>query len=101
MRLIPKSQFSEALHTALRKCCDSTPTSIAWNAIYLLPKGVWGKYVTHMEGSISGTKDLAEQVKKASFKFYLYGSHGGNILRCAFEEFSKEDWEGYSSFLKR
>lgn len=35
-----------ALHTALRKCCDSTPTSLAWNLINIDEASkAWGEYL--------------------------------------------------------
>lgn len=55
-KALTKKQFKEALqdigynlHTALRKNCDSSPTSILWNLIAIdTDKGIWSPYIEHL-----------------------------------------------------
>ena len=59
-RGLTKKQFTAALedigynlHTALRKCCDSSPTSILWNAITVdTEKGIWSSYLAHLRANL-------------------------------------------------
>ncbi len=107
VKLIGKEDWSEALHVALRKGCDSSPSSAAWNCIYLLKDGLWGEYVDFVYESMKTfdtTKlpTLPEMLKRASLKWKPYGKgHAAVTLYCIFELFEDEDWEGYSSFLVR
>jgi len=43
--LLDLESLGEALHVALRKGCDSAPTSAAHIAIGLMPPSLWGEYV--------------------------------------------------------
>lgn len=101
--VLPQDDWAEALHVALRKACDSTPSSIAWNAIYLLEKKAWPNYLDHVKANVVNPKDiddLESQVKRASIKWRPYGlGHGAVILHCAFEIFSDSDWGGYVSYM--
>jgi hypothetical protein len=106
-QFVDKDCWSEALHTALRKCCDSLPSSIAWNAIYLMDKNVWPEYVDHVCKVVSESgitpddvKGLVKQIKNASLEYNLYGKgHAAVIFHCAMKEFSDYDWQGYAEFL--
>lgn len=41
---LTRDDVPECMHTALRKCCDSTPTSLLWNLIYVMDEGMLHKY---------------------------------------------------------
>lgn len=44
-KYIGKDNLGEALHTALRKCCDSKPTTAAYLLVAMLPDDLWREYV--------------------------------------------------------
>jgi hypothetical protein len=101
--LMPTSEWGSCLHTALRKCCDSTATTIAYNAICELHIG-WEKYLRHV--TVTAPDGSLEAIKKASLKWdYLNAPRQETniaiILHCSFELFSHSDWEGYVSFLRQ
>lgn len=103
--------LGEALHTALRKGCDSTPTSIAYNAVYLLKSDIWKDYLKYLtEYQCDAGIPLWENVKNASLKYHMnrkliekYRTHDQMpmlvILKCSFEMFSDGDWEGYTCYI--
>jgi hypothetical protein len=116
--------ISEALHTALRKCCDSHPTSALWNFIYILPEKIWSEYVDvvakgFIEDKPKNSEEIAESVKKSSVKrFDPHGgaredrptrrmendwkyAHGRMTFDCIFRCFDMSDWGGYASFIER
>lgn len=103
-RLIAKSDWGIALHTALRKACDSVPTTIAWNAINLWPDAEYGKFVDHIHNYFkeeSGQRIQTWNTLRAAVKTYdLHGTHAGNILHVTFNQFTEEDWKGFASFLR-
>ncbi len=106
-KLINKTMWSEALHTALRKACDSTPSSIAWNLICVLEGDAWAKYCEFIEKLVPElykTLPLDEALKQASKKWDCYAYSGDTrhitiALHCTFELFEDSDWEGFASFL--
>jgi hypothetical protein len=44
-KLVLKESFGEVLHTALRKACDSPPTTVAYNVIKLMPNTIWHEWL--------------------------------------------------------
>jgi hypothetical protein len=50
MKLVDRESLGEALHVALRKGCDSAPTSAAHIAINLMPSSLWGEYAEVVGG---------------------------------------------------
>lgn len=104
-RLIAKVDCGIALHTALRKACDSAPTTIAWNAIALWPDKEYAKFITHIYeyfGTEKGQRIATWNTLRAAVKtYYLFGTHAGNILSYAFDQFTEEDWKGFASYLRR
>ena len=104
--LADKSEWGELLHTALRKCCDSTPTTIAYQAICGMSQG-WSHYLAHLEKTAKtadSSHPIYEEIKRASLRWsYLDAPRCDNefaiILHCAFELFDDNDWQGYVEFL--
>lgn len=43
------ADVSVLIHTALRKCCDSDITSLAYVLIHALPPGPWGAFCTELQ----------------------------------------------------
>lgn len=99
---LDREYLAECLHVALRKACDSTPTSIAWNVIHLLSKETWGEYVELVFSALRGKKsneDIVNAVKRSSLGWHIMADYSGVALRCAFKLFDDDDWYGYSSLL--
>ena len=99
---IRKEDLGEALHTALRKLCDSTPTSIAWNLIALdVCTAAWEEYLQIVWPKTRRVKkdDLWKQLKVASENWPGCGNHAKAALRCAFRLFSDDDWKQMAGYL--
>jgi hypothetical protein len=99
-----------ALHTALRKCCDSSPTSTAWNLLYELKGDQWTELLDtiraefkpfkFVKGGKSHDDQLAAQLKKAVLSWEPWGKgHICVALHCVFRCFSDNDWYGFAGFL--
>src|ERR1043165_2278412 len=97
--------LSEGLHVALRKACDSLPTSIAWNLINAM-RQPWIDYLEWLTAQLNGVQPTWQQLRDLtvnyrhdkeykSDQFYL-----ANALRCAFDLFTDDDWRGYASYLE-
>lgn len=108
VKLHAKAMWGEALHTALRKACDSTPTTIAWNLINTL-EDPWNDYLAVLKDQLLNLykdKDIElwQALKIASLMWDCYKYEGNTrhiaiSLKCAFELFEYEDWEGFASYL--
>jgi len=100
-----KDGLGEALHSALRKCCDSHPTTIAWNVINMSEcNEAWDAYLAEVEKRLKSKKVTTEnawEVLKVLYNEAIpYGKHANAILRTAFKMFSDEDWKGMATFLE-
>lgn len=109
--------LAESLHVALRKGCDSSASSAAWNLIYLLKPKQWNGFLKHVEDgfatySLTATGEtkkltermttaaLSKQLKAVVSKWKPYGEgHEAVALHCVFDLFSENDWYGFASFL--
>lgn len=108
---VTREDLAEALHTALRKCCDSRPTTLLWNMIYVIDGGVWQLYLDHVWSSLSVLVDRGETakviLKSASLKFRAsvdrrndkIEGHSVTLLDLLFRDFSENDWAGYAEYL--
>lgn len=72
---VDRESLGEALHTALRKCCDSHPTSLVWNLVYIMDNDVWGEYLEHVFFELEvakrqkGSVEWWKVLKLASLRF--------------------------------
>ena len=84
-----------AIHTALRKYCDSDAASMAYNIISLIGEG-WAEYLhiveRHWRKGI--TEDEAVNVLKSAAEELPSGSAERNALKLAFKDFDDNDWHG-------
>jgi len=101
--------IGERLHTALRKCCDSDPTSIAYNAIHLMDENdsAWVNYLQWLKTcnstlhSFAPKRTVVNKIKEWSLKWkpHWFRNPLGNILSCSFNLFTEEDWKAYCSYI--
>lgn len=122
-KLIPEAELGAALHTALRKACDSTPTSLAYNLVSLIDdssrlRAAWGLYRARAWHHLSGVGvEVVDPVNCLKLAAADLGFHGpedvwrenrGYIekagpaltaLLITFEGFDDGDWEGFAAYL--
>ncbi|MDD5589038.1 MAG: hypothetical protein PHP92_03185, partial [Candidatus Nanoarchaeia archaeon] len=90
--------------TALRKCCDSIPTSIAYNIINIMGHE-WGDYLEYIMNNIKNKefksrKEFGEYFKKLSLNFPFRKDNRKIILHYTFQLFSDSDWCGFLSYME-
>lgn len=114
---ITPSDLGMALHTALRKACDSKATSAAWNLIEILNEP-WSIYLDLLLKELKEAKrpslsDLREFTLDLWHPFgeidQIVRDDRGSAARkdrrlitalgCVFEMFDDVDWHGYGSYL--
>lgn len=84
------------LHTALRKCCDSEPTSLAYNLISMEAfTPAWLQYLNLVieQGAPYTIPKLQQAAKDLG-----WGSAESNALRLVFGLLSDDDWAGFIAF---
>lgn len=109
-------ELGGALHTALRKACDSKPTSAMWNLIYVCDNGwLWyleqffkrlQKAKTH-DGVIDAAKRAASctSMTASEAEYTKIPSEPEGIrhevysLICVLDLFDERDWEGFVAYL--
>jgi hypothetical protein len=99
------------LHTALRKLCDSAPTSAAWNLINLLPGTIWGAYLGALKKQLPESENITDTVKEVSCELKYQVDYRSlkeqepeagswiNLFSCVFRTFSVDDWGSYTCWL--
>ena len=97
---IPECDLGVVLHTALRKACDSTPTSLVWNIINIIKQG-WLDYLDLIRSGWCQvtTKQDAIALLKMSAEELKWGSPERATLKIAFGYFCESDWEGFAAYL--
>lgn len=96
----PADEYGYLMHTALRKCCDSTATSIAWNAVHLSKKGVWSGFADQCAKAEARTGEDLEKVFREEGLPHVDGEmYVWQILDMAFEQFDDVDWNGMAAYL--
>ena len=113
-KLLSRDDLDYYLHVALRKCCDSPQTSIAWNIIDLMTDDentgkYWSEYLDSVyEGLVKIFKLSNEKKIKITYlnikqivserSLYWRSSEinrQSNILMCSFRLFTDGDWSAY------
>jgi hypothetical protein len=62
--IVDRECLGEALHTALRKCCDSSPTTLVWNLVHIMNDDIWSRYLDH----VSLELEVADRAQAAQDK---------------------------------
>lgn len=90
------SDLGMSLHTALRKCSDSTPTSIIYNLISLESfDEAWHNY---LELVLAKGEPVTVDKLKAAASEIKFGNAQRNALICTFRLFDDNDWKGFNCF---
>ena len=111
------SNVAAAMHTAIRKCCDSRETSAAWSVIHLL-RYAWGAYgrlvaeliirgqdpATAAQNAVSQLQELSvgpayEQVPWLSWLSEQNGETERWALFGVLRLIKEDDWPGVVAFL--
>lgn len=103
-----RETLAESLHTALRKLCDSTETSIAWNLIGSYTNGqnqlghdVWVQYLDFVWEGLPYVSDTTtyQDVLSCSAERLPYTCYESNVLRLVFSLFNDSDFTSMGGFL--
>ena len=90
------------LHTALRKVCDNTVTSLAYNLIALEEMtGAWRSYLAFAWDRLQDVTDeagMVEALRNAAEKLD-FGAHDRNALRCCFKLFEDDDFKTMGAWV--
>jgi hypothetical protein len=110
---LTKDDLPECLHVALRKGCDSTPTSILWNLIYIMEPGMWSMYLDHVWSKLkiaeATGQEYWEALKEVSlgFEHEVYRNrepklegHSLTLMDITFHDFDDNDWKGYACYIE-
>ncbi len=105
-KLVSRASLGSALHTALRKGCDSHPTTIAYNLIgsdeY---NDIWNAYLDSAWNQLVSIDRIAQapaalKLAATALEWPLGGKRNLTMaLKVAFDMFSEEDWTGFACYL--
>jgi hypothetical protein len=104
-KLCGRESLGSGLHMALRKCCDSKPTTAAWCLISSEEcNEVWTIYLDSawaLLSQITKAKAIVPCLEAATEGIHCLEDHGdlGNALYSIFDLFDDKDWEGFASYL--
>lgn len=73
-KYVGKEELGSALHTALRKCCDSAATSAAYNCITLMPDSLWGEYIAVVGEYLGAAKKAKRLTEENAWEHLLFAS---------------------------
>lgn len=100
--MIDKSAIGAALHTALRKCCDSDATSLLYNVVGLRDKG-WLDYchLALVEIEKEDPKDLVgySRCLWMAADHLEWGDRERAALKLSMAHLDQQDWEGMAAYL--
>lgn len=110
---LPWEECGAAMHTALRKVCDSKITSLAYNVVRLVDAG-WSAYARLVAAELAAGSQPVAAAKTAAAKLdHLDERQEGNewltkekarseqmALVCTFALFTPIDWECFAAYLE-
>ena len=100
-----KSEYWYLITIALRKACDSTPTSILWNIAQNLRDSTIEWFVDLVYGAVTAQKyetveELVDAVKKAVLNDNDHlAKHEPTSIYCTCKLFDDNDWQGMLSYI--
>ncbi len=95
------SSLGGYLHTALRKQCDNTITSLAYNLVHIVSGEAWSAYLGLAWAGLQEVDDnegLVRALRKAG-EDLDYGDESRNALRCCFRLFKDADFLGMGAWV--
>ena len=98
-----KEEFWYLITLALRKSCDSTPTSIMWNAAQNLRDNTIEWFVDLVYKAVTAKQyetieELVDAVKNICLGAFDYmGNHERSLIHCTWKLFDENDWQGMIS----
>lgn len=110
-------EFGRAIHTAMRKVCDSEPTTILYNLIQVLPDGAWVAFSRYVAKRVKAKRPRSRRTLQTAVWFEWVGAYdnimydnimrdGDRAHRVEFYLLSKlagrcteGDWEGMCAYL--
>lgn len=92
-----------AMHTALRKLCDSKLTSAAWNAFHVIGDDTRAWLVKAVTDAIKAKPLTTDVALISAIKTELngedaFGKHERMMIACMLEAFTHNDWLGMLGF---
>lgn len=100
-----RADISNNLHTALRKYCDSSPTSIAWNLFHIVSDNTLNWFYEMVEQAVKGKVfDSPAALNRAIKEAIIFDDDWpGKPERAAIHTtlmlFDEDDWGAYTSIL--
>jgi hypothetical protein len=100
-----ESEVYYAVTVALRKACDSKPTTILWNASHGLSDEARRWVCEPIETVLRGpteyatVEDFVSAAKAACLEAEYSGKYEQQMIHCLYELFTNDDWAGYFSYL--
>ncbi len=94
-----------AITVALRKSCDSKPTTILWNASQNLSDEArrWVcepiEKILHGATEYATVEDFVDATKAACLEAEYSGKYEQQMIHSIYELFTDDDWHGYFSYL--
>lgn len=97
------SEAGRRFHTALRKLCDSTPTSILYNAWAVVSSETCMEYCEALASVLNEEYENREELAKACRDQFLnvdyIGHREKSLLHCSAIACDLDDWMGATSFF--
>lgn len=107
-------EFGRAIHTAMRKACDSDPTTILYNLIQALPDGAWVAFSRYVAGRVKKKRPRSTVALVAAVQSEWLDAYD-NVLREGMRDHRVEfyllsklaepcdegDWRGMCAYLVR
>lgn len=92
------------VHTALRKCCDSKPTTLAYCLIHALPPEPWIAYCKLLVEKSGGVAEMTPtQMQNAAREIAqdVPREMPVRVIALVFNTFDAGDFQGAAAFLDR
>lgn len=97
-----RAEIGSSLHTALRKCCDSSESSYLWNVIHLLDE-TWTAFceaVLIADAKTGAELEIVAQDVgswRQEYRGRRESFYAAVIFQIALDDF--DEWDGFASYL--
>lgn len=83
--------FAYTFHTFLRKELDSDGSSICWNAIHLLDKKDWSRFISNVKGKTINKQTCLDAID--------YGDYARSLFIIGLRQMEDKEYEALNDFL--